>query len=209
MHTQSRNIRTMVKKPTPVAAFSNFKKILSIINIATNTPGKAVAVSIVFRFQSESSMNLESLAEVYPATPPEAMYSTMMEVRVWPLSIVLINPQIEARMTNTNVAKICIPVPTATHKILGKCFGGRKTSPCKSFHPVSSIPSSNSSSLYCKMSFLSVRTIMIATEMVRTKRTKRPFKMANVWTLSLGAPTMYTSHRLDQNTSGRSTHSTS
>lgn len=55
------------------------------------------------------------------------------------------------------------PVPMQTERAPG-AGGGRKTSPCTSFHPVSSAVSSTVSSwLYCVMSLRNVRIMIIAT----------------------------------------------
>jgi hypothetical protein len=54
-------------------------------------------------------------------------------------------------------------VPTSAASVPGRA-GGLNTSPCRSFHPVSSCASSSaSSSLYREMSRFRVRTMIIAT----------------------------------------------
>ena len=74
-------------------------------------------------------------------------------------------------VANTMVTRVmpnsCTPVPASTAS-QEAAAGGRKTSPCTSFHPVSSCASSALSSwLYLEMSRCSVRIMIIATMPLR------------------------------------------
>jgi hypothetical protein len=78
----------------------------------------------------------------------------------------------------------CTPVPAA-HASVPASAGGRKTSPCTIFHPLSSAASSTlSSSLYWLMSRRSVRTMIMATMPDRKRTIMSELTMENQWMLS-------------------------
>ena len=56
--TQSKKSTMMVRKLTAVAAPAKLKKMFRMVNTLTKTPGRAVAVAIVFIFQFGASQNL-------------------------------------------------------------------------------------------------------------------------------------------------------
>src|SRR5690242_5064968 len=101
-------------------------------------PGYRVAVKRVFLLHFFPPNILYNREEQYPAKEP---------IRTNVTSIAVINPPRFAGERNPNTAKnikttvmaaIWTPVPVNTDKSIGENEGGRKTSPCTSFHPVSS-----------------------------------------------------------------------
>ena len=94
----------------------------------------------------------------------------------------------------TVIVKVCTPVPTRTESIMGM-RGGRKTSPCTSFQPVSSSTSSVTSvALYLARSRCSVRIMIIATMPVRKRTIISELTIENQWICS-SPMSRYVSHR--------------
>merc|ERR1719399_1036235 len=84
----------------------------------------------------------------------------------------------------TAIEKVCTPVPTRTESIMG-ARGGRKTSPCTSFQPVSSSTSSAASmALYRLKSRCSVRIMIIATMPERKRTIISELTIENQWICS-------------------------
>ena len=90
---------------------------------------------------------LYSLAEVNPATAPNSTYISNTPIINEPLFAGERKPNAENNMRNIALITNCMPVPTSTQNNIGYSVGGRKTSACTNFHPVSSRSSAFSSSV--------------------------------------------------------------
>mmetsp|Transcript_43644 Transcript_43644/g.64010 ORF Transcript_43644/g.64010 Transcript_43644/m.64010 type:complete len:234 (+) Transcript_43644:559-1260(+) len=193
--THNKKRAKMVKKLTAVAAPAKRRKMSRNKNIDTNTPGKAVAVRMVFRFHAFAWKNLYRRLLQYPAMLPDKTYSMIIVVSICPLSMGDRNPNNERKMVNTMEAPICAPVPVATQRSMIKLAGGRKTSPCMSFHPLSP-PSSNVSrsenvALYALISFFNERIMIPPNAAERKLAIMRAFTTENICDVSSdGLPSM-------------------
>mmetsp|Transcript_31073 Transcript_31073/g.53148 ORF Transcript_31073/g.53148 Transcript_31073/m.53148 type:complete len:208 (-) Transcript_31073:543-1166(-) len=93
-------------------------------------------------------------------------------------------PSTAKTIVMTPMLRHCTPVPTSTESIIGYC-GGRKTSPCTSFQPVSSSTSSVASAwLYRLKSRWRVRIMIIATMPERKRTIIRELMIENQWICS-------------------------
>mmetsp|Transcript_15928 Transcript_15928/g.38773 ORF Transcript_15928/g.38773 Transcript_15928/m.38773 type:complete len:208 (+) Transcript_15928:314-937(+) len=162
-----------------------------------HTPGNMNAVCSVLIFQSTSWNILNRRPLKYPAKMPMSTNSRSMAVMSPPRFAGLRNPSTANTMVTNVMPSSCTPVPTYTDSRPG-ATGGRNTSPCTSFHPVSSCASSTVSSwLYWLMSRRSVRTMIIATMPERNSRIMRELMMENQWIWS-SIICRYVSQRLAQ-----------
>jgi hypothetical protein len=73
--------------------------------------------------------------------------SNSIPIMIEPRFAGLKNPTAAKTMRKNAQKTSCMPVPTMTQKNMGMSVGGRKTSACTSFHPVSSRSSCFSSSV--------------------------------------------------------------
>jgi len=80
----------------------------------------------------------------------------------------------------------CTPEPMNTDNAMGPNvpLGGRNTSPCTNFQPLSSTASSNVASLYRAMSLHTTRTMIMATMHVSNTTTNTELVMENQCTPS-------------------------
>lgn len=86
-----------------------------------------------------------------------------------------------------HMQKSCTPVPTNTLKSMGLVAGGRNTSPCTSFQPLSSLASSRvDGSLYCAISLRSARSRIMAIMTVKKSTIMKELQMENQCTFSFG-----------------------
>ena len=146
---------------------------------ANAAPGKENATASVCFRQSCSWNSRNIRAPWYPAATPAREKSMSMAVIRPPRFAGLRNPSSANTMVTNVMTRSWTPVPTYTESSAG-AGGGRKTSPCTSFHPVSSCASSRlSNSLYCEMSRRSVRTMIIATIPERKMRIMALFTTEN------------------------------
>ena len=90
---------------------------------------------------------LYSRADVNPANAPMSTNSNSIPIMIEPRFAGLKNPTAAKTMRKNAQKTSCMPVPTMTQKNMGMSVGGRKTSACTSFHPVSSRSSCFSSSV--------------------------------------------------------------
>mmetsp|Transcript_12082 Transcript_12082/g.33979 ORF Transcript_12082/g.33979 Transcript_12082/m.33979 type:complete len:249 (-) Transcript_12082:49-795(-) len=149
--------------------------------IVKNNPGYKKAVIRVVNFQrpSSPSKTLQNLADVYPARMPMRVNSSIMDCRRLPRWAGDRRPRTAKKRVTTDMPSTCIPDPTETANKVEN-LGLRKTSPCTSFQPVSSLASSAvATSLYWVMSRCKVLNMIMATMPDKKTKISREFKMAN------------------------------
>ena len=148
-------------------------------NTVDTSIGNANAALVVVRFHCVILNDLYARADAYPLNTPLNTNKKIPAVPRLPRFAGLSTPITLSTILPTTILNTCVPVPTHTANQLAN-FGGRKTSPCTSFQPVSSAASSAvSRSLYAEMSLRSVRSMIIATIPVKNSSTINELTMLN------------------------------
>mmetsp|Transcript_786 Transcript_786/g.3242 ORF Transcript_786/g.3242 Transcript_786/m.3242 type:complete len:313 (-) Transcript_786:443-1381(-) len=135
-------------------------------------------------------------AEKYPLKNPATAKSVSAAVISPPRLAGDKKPSTANTITTKVMKSSCVPVPTRSASDVA-CAGARNTSPCTSFHPLSSCASSIvSRALYLEMSRFNKRTRIMATMALRNSTTKHEFTTENQCTPFPSAICRYTSQRL-------------
>uniref|UniRef100_A0A0E0E4H7 Uncharacterized protein n=1 Tax=Oryza meridionalis TaxID=40149 RepID=A0A0E0E4H7_9ORYZ len=162
MPNQSSTSAVMVVNGTAPDDLSPQMSAFSTKNTANAAPGNASAVLIATAFHSDPLNPLYSRAAAYPASTPMNAHTSSIAVMRPPLFDGERRPRMAKSSVTSSIPRNCTPVPTNTHSVPARA-GGRNTSPCTSFHPVSSCASSCVSSwLYLEMSRYSVLSMIMA-----------------------------------------------
>mmetsp|Transcript_27831 Transcript_27831/g.91095 ORF Transcript_27831/g.91095 Transcript_27831/m.91095 type:complete len:273 (-) Transcript_27831:677-1495(-) len=192
--------KTSTKKVPNGTAPEDFWPQMSVFRkqkMAKMMPGKKKAVLSVLVFQSEPLNILKRRDEKYPAKRPMMQKRRSIAVMRPPRLAGERKPSTAKPSVMTVIPRSCTPVPTHTERS-EKFSGARKTSPCTSFHPVSSCASSAVSSwLYLEMSRWSVRNMMSATIPLKKSTIMSELTMLNQWIWS-SVMSKYVSQRLAQ-----------
>mmetsp|Transcript_13388 Transcript_13388/g.56211 ORF Transcript_13388/g.56211 Transcript_13388/m.56211 type:complete len:288 (+) Transcript_13388:1806-2669(+) len=199
--TETPNHRKMSRKNVPngtapellACQMSMFKT----QNTTKITPGYNVALTNALSTQLVPLNVRYRDPETYPLTYPAATYSVTIAVISAPRFAGLRKPRSANTSVTANMHATCAPVPTSALS-RSKSLGGRNTSPCTNFQPLSSAASSAvSSSLYLVMSRRSVRSMMSATIPDRNSTIIMEFTMENQW-ICASVMSRYVSQRLAQ-----------
>lgn len=149
-----------------------------------------MAVSTVHSCHCRPRKDLYKVLLKYPATVPKSMYKTNNAIIRDPRRAGLRKPTADKQIENKTVNPSCAPEPQNTQKSIGEVDGGRNTSACTNFHPLSSTSSSSTpapisaSALYAAISRRRFRTKMDITNRLKNNTTKIEFVMEYQCTLA-------------------------
>mmetsp|Transcript_25983 Transcript_25983/g.53999 ORF Transcript_25983/g.53999 Transcript_25983/m.53999 type:complete len:218 (+) Transcript_25983:381-1034(+) len=144
---KSRSATRVLNGTAPVALSPQISR-FRMKNTAKTTPGKMVAVMMVFLRRSvPAPLNiLQKTADTYPAGAPMHTNIRIIAMSSDPRLLGERKPNTAKAMVKQLIPRTCTPLPMKTAS-KDACFGGLNTSPNTSFHPVSSLASSLASSL--------------------------------------------------------------
>mmetsp|Transcript_31116 Transcript_31116/g.100260 ORF Transcript_31116/g.100260 Transcript_31116/m.100260 type:complete len:270 (-) Transcript_31116:634-1443(-) len=148
---------------------------------AVNGAGKTRTAKRAFASQESPANCRNKRPDTKPPTGAVTAYRTIIAVNMAPRFVGTKNPAMAHDSNKKVTTKRCVPAPTKAARALAM-GGNRKTSPLISFHPVSSSPSSSSStSMYREKSFLRTRIMIIVRKAVNKRTKTKELIMESQW----------------------------